>query len=347
MVWNGDGMKTWEYITRRLILLIPVLIGVTILTFVVSHVIPADPAMHFAGGPKAQPETIERIREELHLNEPVLVQYFYYLNDLVHFDLGKSYLESRPVTDSLAQYFPATLELTIFAMLISIPLGIVGGIISAVRRNKLSDHITRFIAIVGYSLPIFWLALMFQYAFAYQIPILPLEGRLSIGVSAPPPVTGLFVVDSLLAGDLEACGSSLYHLLMPAFTLGFATLALILRMTRSSMLEVMGADYIRTARAKGLSERTVIFKHALRNALIPTVTVSGLSFGALLGGAVLTETIFNWPGMGRFAASAVIGLDFNSVMGFTLVVAITYVLANLIVDLLYAVIDPRVKLGGA
>ena len=187
---------------------------------------------------------------------------------------------------------------------------------------------------------------MFQYTFAYQIPILPLEGRLSIGISAPPPVTGLFVVDSLLAGDLEACGSSLYHLLMPAFTLGFATLALILRMTRSSMLEVMGADYIRTARAKGLSERTVIFKHALRNALIPTVTVSGLSFGALLGGAVLTETIFNWPGMGRFAASAVIGLDFNSVMGFTLVVAITYVLANLIVDLLYAVIDPRVKLGG-
>lgn len=339
-------MKTWEYITRRLILLIPVLIGVTIITFVVSHVIPADPAMHFAGGPKAQPETIERIREELHLNEPLWAQYFYYLNDIIHFDLGKSYLESRPVTDSLAQYFPATLELTIFAMLISIPLGMVGGIISAVKRNKLSDHITRFIAIVGYSLPIFWLALMFQYAFAYQIPILPLEGRLSIGVSAPPPITGLFIVDSLLAGDLEACGSALYHLLMPAFTLGFATLALILRMTRSSMLEVMGADYIRTARAKGLSERTVILKHALRNALIPTVTVSGLSFGALLGGAVLTETIFNWPGMGRFAASAVIGLDFNSVMGFTLVVAITYVLANLIVDLLYAVIDPRVKLGG-
>ena len=339
-------MKTWEYVTRRLLLLIPVLIGVTIITFVVSHVIPADPAMQFAGGPKAQPETIERIREELHLHEPLWVQYFYYLNDLIHFDLGKSYLENRPVTDSLAQYFPATLELTIFAMLISIPLGIVGGIISAVRRNKMSDHITRFIAIVGYSLPIFWLALMFQYVFAYQIPILPLEGRLSIGISAPPPVTGLFVLDSLLAGDPEACGSALYHLLMPAFTLGFATLALILRMTRSSMLEVLSADYIRTARAKGLSERTVIFKHALRNALIPTVTVTGLSFGALLGGAVLTETIFNWPGMGRFAASAVIGLDFNSVMGFTLVVAVTYVLANLIVDLLYAVIDPRVKLGG-
>jgi peptide/nickel transport system permease protein len=187
---------------------------------------------------------------------------------------------------------------------------------------------------------------MFQYLFAYQFPILPLEGRLAIGLAAPDSITGLYILDSILTGNLETLGSSLYHIFMPAFTLGFATLALILRMTRSSMLEVMGMDYIRTARAKGLSERKVIFKHALRNALIPTVTVSGLQFGALLGGAVLTESIFNWPGMGRFAANAVLGLDFNSVMGFTLVVAIIYVIANLIVDLLYAVIDPRVKLGG-
>jgi peptide/nickel transport system permease protein len=339
-------MKTWEFIVRRLLLLIPVLIGVTIITFVISHVIPADPAIAFAGGPKAQPETIERIREELHLNEPLYIQYFYYLNDLIHLNLGKSYLESRPVTDALSQYFPATFELTIIAMLISIPLGIVGGIISAIRRNKLSDQITRFIAIIGYSLPIFWLALMFQYLFAYQFPILPLEGRLAIGLSAPQSITGLYILDSILTGNLETLGSSLYHIIMPAFTLGFATLALILRMTRSSMLEVMGMDYIRTARAKGLSKEKVIYKHALRNALIPTVTVSGLQFGALLGGAVLTESIYNWPGMGRFAANAVLGLDFNSVMGFTLVVAIIYVIANLIVDLLYAVIDPRVKLGG-
>jgi peptide/nickel transport system permease protein len=339
-------MKTWEFIVRRLLLLIPVLIGVTIITFVISHVIPADPAIAFAGGPKAQPETIERIREELHLNEPLYIQYFYYLNDLIHFNLGKSYLESRPVTEALSQYFPATFELTIIAMLISVPLGIIGGIISAIRRNKLSDQITRFIAIIGYSLPIFWLALMFQYLFAFLFPILPLEGRLAIGLSAPQSITGLYILDSILTGNVETFGSSLYHIFMPAFTLGFATLALILRMTRSSMLEVMGMDYIRTARAKGLSERKVIFKHALRNALIPTVTVSGLQFGALLGGAVLTESIYNWPGMGRFAANAVLGLDFNSVMGFTLVVAIIYVIANLVVDLLYAVIDPRVKLGG-
>ena len=339
-------MKTWEYIVRRLLLLIPVLIGVTIITFVISHVIPADPAIAFAGGPKAQPETIERIREELHLNEPLLIQYFYYLNDLIHLDFGKSYLESRPVTESIGQYFPATFELTIFAMLISIPLGILGGIISAIRRNKLSDHITRIIAIIGYSMPIFWLALMLQYLLAYQFPILPLEGRLSIGLVAPQSITGLYVLDSILTGNINTLSASLYHLILPSFTLGFATMALLLRMTRSSMLEVMGMDYVRTARAKGLSERVVIIKHALRNALIPTITVSGLQFGALLGGAVLTESIFNWPGMGRFAANAVLGLDFNSVMGFTIIVAIVYVIANLIVDLLYAIIDPRVRLGG-
>ncbi|HDM25371.1 MAG TPA: ABC transporter permease [Thermoplasmatales archaeon] len=337
-------MKTWEYIVRRLLLLIPVLLGVTVITFVVSHVIPADPAMAFAGGPKAQPETIARIRAELHLDQPLIIQYFYYLNDLIHFNLGKSYLENRPVTECISQYFPATFELTIFAMLITVPLGIVGGIISAIKRDKPIDHVTRFIAIVGYSLPIFWLALMLQYLFAYQLPVFPLEGRLPIGVSSPPSFTGLYVLDSLLSGDLVKCGQAIYHLIMPAFTLGFATLALILRMTRSSMLETLGMDYIRTARAKGLPERDVVYKHALRNALIPTVTVVGLQFGALLAGAVLTETIFNWPGMGRFAASAVLALDFNSVMGFTIVVALIYVIANLIVDLLYGILDPRVRL---
>ncbi len=339
-------MKIWEYIVRRLLLLIPVLIGVTIITFTVSHVIPADPARAFAGGPKAQPETIARIRAELHLDKPLWEQYFYYLNDLIHLNLGKSFLENRPVTTALAQYFPATFELTIFAMIIAVPFGIIGGIISAIRQNKLSDHITRIIAIVGYSLPIFWLALMLQYVFAYQFPIFPLEGRLSAGMTSPTTFTGFYVLDSILSGNGATLLSSLHHLLLPAFTLGFATLAIILRMMRSSMLEVMGSDYIRTARAKGLSERTVIYKHALRNAMIPTITVTGLAFGGLLSGAVLTETIFNWPGMGRFAAHAVLGLDFNAVMGFTLVVAIIYVLANLIVDILYAVVDPRVKLGG-
>ncbi len=335
----------WEYIVRRAILLIPVLIGVTLITFTVSRVIPADPARAFAGGPKATPETIERITHELHLDEPLWRQYFYYIGDLIHGNFGKSYLESRPVIDALGEYFPATIELTITAMLFAIPLGIIGGVVSAIKRNSAIDQITRIIAIAGYSMPIFWLALMLQYSFAYWAPILPLEGRLDTGMPAPAHITGMYVFDSLVTGNWAAFSSALYHLILPGFVLGFATLALVMRMTRSSMLEVLSMDYVRTARAKGLSEKEVIYKHALRNALIPTVTISGLAFGGLLGGAVLTETIFNWPGMGRFSASAVLGFDFNSVMGFTMFIAIIYVLANLLVDMLYAVLDPRVRLG--
>lgn len=338
-------MKLWEYIVRRLILLIPVLVGVTLIVFIISHVIPADPARLFAGGPKASPETIENIRHEMHLDEPLWKQYFYFIGDLIHGNLGKSYIENRPVAECLEDYFPATIELTIMSMLFAVPLGIIGGIISAIKRNSAIDQITRIIAIAGYSMPIFWLALMLQYVFAYQIPILPLEGRLDTGMLPPTHITGMYVFDSLVTGNGATLLSAIYHLLLPSFVLGFATMALILRMMRSSMLEVMGMDYIRTARAKGLSEKKVIYKHALRNALIPTVTVLGLMFGGLLGGAVLTETIFNWPGMGRFSVNALLNFDFNSVMGFTVFIAIIFVLANLVVDILYAFLDPRVRLG--
>jgi len=338
-------MKLRDYIIRRLILLIPILLGVTLLTFTVSHIIPADVARVFAGGEKANPETIARIRAEMHLDDPLYKQYYYYLNDLIHGNLGKSYSENRPVTEAIKQYFPATAELTILAMLLAIPVGIITGIISAVRRNQWIDHITRLIAITGVSIPIFWLALMLQIAFAYKYPILPLDSRLGIDVMAPKHITGLYIFDSLVTGNFAALKSSIYHLILPAFTLGYASLGIILRITRSSMLEIVRSDYIRTARAKGLKERTVIYKHALRNALIPTVTVSGLIFAGLLGGAVLTETIFNWPGMGRFAVNAVNNLDFSSVMGFTVIMAIIMVTANLIVDILYSVLDPRIRLG--
>ena len=338
-------MKLRDYIIRRLILLIPILLGVTLLTFTVSHIIPADVARVFAGGEKANPETIARIRAEMHLDDPLYKQYYYYLNDLIHGNLGKSYSENRPVTEAIKQYFPATAELTILAMLLAIPVGILTGIISAVRRNQWIDHITRLIAITGVSIPIFWLALMLQIAFAYKYPILPLDSRLGIDVMAPKHITGLYIFDSLVTGNFAALKSSIYHLILPAFTLGYASLGIILRITRSSMLEIVRSDYIRTARAKGLKERTVIYKHALRNALIPTLTVSGLIFAGLLGGAVLTETIFNWPGMGRFAVNAVNNLDFSSVMGFTVIMAIIMVTANLIVDILYSVLDPRIRLG--
>ncbi|MCD6127730.1 MAG: ABC transporter permease [Methanomicrobia archaeon] len=338
-------MKLRDYIIRRLILLIPILLGVTLLTFTVSHIIPADVARVFAGGEKANPETIARIRAEMHLDDPLYKQYYYYLNDLIHGNLGKSYSENRPVVDAIKQYFPATAELTVLAMLLAIPIGIITGIISAVRRNQWIDHVTRLIAITGVSIPIFWLALMLQIAFAYKYPILPLDSRLGIDVMAPKHITGLYIFDSLVTGNFAALKSSIYHLILPAFTLGYASLGIILRITRSSMLEIVRSDYIRTARAKGLKERTVIYKHALRNALIPTLTVSGLIFAGLLGGAVLTETIFNWPGMGRFAVNAVNNLDFSSVMGFTVIMAIIMVTANLIVDILYSVLDPRIRLG--
>jgi peptide/nickel transport system permease protein len=338
-------MKLRDYIIRRLVLLIPILIGVTLLTFTISHVIPADVARHFAGGAKANPETIARIREEMHLDEPLYKQYGYYLNDLFHGDLGECYTERRPVTEAIKQYLPATAELTIIAMILAIFIGIITGVVSAVKRNSWIDHVTRLIAITGVSMPIFWLALMLQLAFAYKYPILPLDSRLGIGVVAPNHITGLYVFDSLVTGNFTALKSSIYHLILPSITLSFASLAIILRITRSSMLEIVRSDYIRTARAKGLRERTVIYKHALRNALIPTITVAGINFAYLLGGAVLTETIFNWPGMGRFAVAAVNNLDFPSVMGFTLLAAIVMVTANLIVDLLYSVLDPRVRLG--
>ncbi|MEA1993415.1 MAG: ABC transporter permease [Euryarchaeota archaeon] len=338
-------MKLRNYIIRRLILLIPILLGVTILTFTISHLIPADPVRQWAGGAKASPETIARIEEEMHLNEPLYKQYGYYLNDLAHGNLGKSYTEMRPVAECLKQYFPATVELSILAMMLAIVVGIFTGVISAVKRDSPIDHVTRLIAITGVSLPIFWLALMLQLTFAYHYSIFPLDSRIAVTIGPPQHITGFYTIDSLITGNLTALKSSLYHLALPAFTLSFASLAIILRITRSSMLEIVRSDYIRTARAKGLKERTVIYKHALRNALIPTVTIAGLSFAFLLGGAVLTETIFNWPGMGRFAVTAVQNLDFQSVMGFTAVMAVIMVLANLTVDILYSVIDPRVRLG--
>ena len=338
-------MKLKSYIIRRLLLIIPILLGVTILTFTISHVIPHDVARVFAGGARAQPETIARIRADLHLDEPIYKQYGYYLDDLFHGDLGTSYLERRPVADALKQYFPATVELTVLAMIIAIIAGIFTGVVSAVRRNTWLDHITRLVAITGVSIPIFWLALMLQLAFAYHYEIFPLDSRLGVMTEAPRHITGLYTIDSLITGNFSALKSTLYHLVLPAFTLSFASLAIILRITRSSMLEIVRSDYIRTARAKGLRERTVIYRHALRNALIPTITVAATNFAWLLGGAVLTETIFNWPGMGRFAARSCVNLDFQAVMGFTILIAVIMALANLTVDILYSVIDPRIRIG--
>jgi len=334
-------MKLWQYIIRRLILLIPVVIGVTLITFTISHVIPANPARAWAGE-KAPQEVVERIKERYHLNDPLYLQYYYYISDLLRGDWGYSHSEHRPVLNCLVDYFPATFELTLWSMIIAIPLGIYFGVLSAVKRNKLPDHLSRVFALSGVSMPIFWLGLLLILIFYTYLGVLPASGR---GMEPEHVYTGLYILDSILSLDFYAFIDNIRHIILPAIALSYAYLAVIMRMTRSSMLEVLRLDYIKTARAKGLPNKIVIYRHALRNALIPTLTISGLSFAWLLGGAVLTETIFSWPGMGRYAYAAITSVDFPAIVGFTFLMAIIFVIVNLIVDILYAYLDPRIRLG--
>lgn len=331
---------------RRLLLLIPVLLGVSIFVFTLTR-LAGDPAAAYVTE-HMRPEAIVAIRERFHLNEPVYVQYFYWLQGMLGGDWGYSQTAHLPVTDAIAEYFPATFELTFISIIIAIVVGVALGTISAVRRDTPVDHATRVMALSGVSLPVFWLGLMLQYVFYSQLGWLPADNRgdliLIINQGGITEYTGFRLIDSLLTGNPTLFGDALIHLIMPAVTLSFGTIAIITRIMRSSMLEVMNLDYVKTARSKGMPERLVIRKHARRNALIPTTTVIGLSFGGLLSGAVLTESIFNWPGLGRWSASATLNNDWAAILGFTLLAAIIYVLVNLIVDVMYAYLDPRVRL---
>jgi ABC-type dipeptide/oligopeptide/nickel transport system permease component len=355
-------LRLLEYALRRLLLLIPVIAGVTVITFAVSNVIPGDVARAYCGH-RCPAEQLAAIHERLGLDRPLYEQYWIYMQGLLAGDLGMSLSQRRPVADALREGFPATAELAFVSLLIAVPLGILGGVVSAVHRDKWPDHVTRFLAIAGVSVPVFWLGMMLQYGFAtsrgfcgrelfgfIEVGCMPLFGRQPLGFEFPD-ATGLRLVDAWVAGPVPEGYTrwglfvlALKHLALPAITLGYATAGIILRMTRSSMLEVLNEDYVRTARAKGVPEWKVHYKHALRNALIPTVTVIGLAFGGLLAGAVLTETIFEINGMGRMAVRAVSSLDFAMIMGVTLVIAVVYVITNLVVDLLYALLDPRVRL---
>ena len=335
-------MNFATFLIRRLLGMIVVMFGVSIITFFLSHVVPADPAAA-ALGDRAREDQVAAFRAEYGLDKPVVEQYFIYMNGLFHGDLGKSIRTRRPVADDLRDFFPATLELSLVALLISLLIGIPTGIWSSLFRNRLPDHVVRLFSLVGGSLPIFWLGLLLIGLFYSQLGWLPSGGRIADFITPPRGITGLFVLDSLLTGNVPALQSSLQHLILPAFTLGYFSTAVISRMMRSSMLEVLNQDYMRTARAKGLRERFVIVRHGLRNALIPTLTIIGLTFGSLLSGAVLTETIFTWPGLGRYATASAIGLDFPAVMGVTLLAAIVYPLANMIVDVSYVWLDPRIS----
>jgi peptide/nickel transport system permease protein len=318
------------------------MLGVSVIAFILTHVVPSDPIIATLGE-HAKPEQVEALREKWALDEPLYVQYWLFLEGLSRGDLGISIRTRRPVTDDLIQYFPATFELSSFAVLISILLGIPVGVLAATRRDQFVDHITRILALTGASMPVFWLGLILVAILYYHLGWFPASGRISMFVEAPPTRTNLLLIDSLLAGNWKAFADAIWHLVLPAFCLGYASTAIITRMTRSSMLEVIRQDYITTARAKGVAERIVVYKHALRNALIPTVTVIGLSYGSLLSGAVLTESIFSWPGLGRYATNSMINVDVPAVMGVALVIALVYSIANLLVDLAYGFLNPTIR----
>lgn len=331
-----------NFLLRRLSLLFFVLIGVSLLTFAISHVIPSDPARQ-AAGPHATTEQVDLLREKLGLNKSLPEQYWMYMSGLVQGDFGYSLYSRRAVSEDIKQYFPATVELAMVAMLICLVFGIPLGVLSAVYKDRFIDHVSRIICIGGVGLPLFWLALLFQLVLYRWLNLLPAGGRIDPSIAKPITITGLYILDSLLSGNWQALNSSLYYIVMPAVTLAFASVAWVARITRTSMLDTLNQDYIRTARSKGLRERTVIYSHALRNALIPSVTMIGLQTGALLSGAFLVEIIFSWPGIGFYTVNAIMAMDFNAIMTTTLLVAIVYTLTNLVVDILYVAIDPRIN----
>lgn len=335
-------MSLLEFIFRRLISIVPVLFGVTLCMFLISHAISGDPATMIAGQ-RASQETLDNIRKTHGLDKPLPQQYVIYMKGLFKGDLGQSIRNRRPVTEDLKTFFPATLELSAASMIICLGLGLPLGILAAVRRNKLSDHLTRVFSVIGVSTPVFWLGLMLLLIFYRYFDLLPGSGRLDIYFSAPPSVTGMYTVDALLAGDWALFKDALAHLILPAFCLSYVYLAIVTRIVRSSMIDSLGQDYIITARANGLSEARVIGRHALKNSLIPTITIVGISVGELLGGAILTETIFNWPGMGKYVVDSASYLDYPAIMGFALVSSLAYVFLNLLVDVLYAVVNPQIR----
>ena len=294
-------------------------------------------------GQQATQEQVQQVRENMGLDKPIFVQYGLFLKDAIRGDLGDSTVTGRPVTTELLVRLPATFELTAFAMLIAVLVGVPVGVISAVKQYSLLDKTTSVLALTGISMPIFWLAMILVVIFGVNLELLPFPGRLD-PTTAITSITGLVLVDSLLTLNFAGFWDGLLHLIMPALALGTIPMAVVMRMTRSSMLEVMNEDYVRTARAKGVVPWRVVFKHALRNAMLPTITVIGLQVGLLMGGAILTETIFSWPGIGLYTYTSVISRDYASIQGIVLYAALLFVLINLLVDILYAVLDPRVRL---
>ncbi|MEH7503002.1 ABC transporter permease [Neobacillus drentensis] len=335
-------MDALRYIVKRILLMIPILVGISLLTFFISNTIPGDPA-RLAAGPYADAKVIEELRETMGLNDPIYVQYGHYIKDLLSGDLGNSNYSHQPVMKDLKQYFPATLELTLFSMVITILIGIPLGVISASKKDKLADQMARVMALVGVAMPAFWLGIIFLLFFYLQLGVLPGSGRLDTGLVPPETITGMYTVDALLTGNWTVFTSAFIHLILPGITQAAVTIGMLTRMTRSSMLEVLKSDYIRSAFAKGGSEKRVLYGHALRNGMMPILTLLGMTFGHSLGGSVLVESVFSWPGLGKYAVNAITYLDFPAVMAVTILIAVLFIIVNLIIDILYQVVDPRLN----
>ncbi len=332
------------HIIRRLLLVVPMLIGITLITFTVSHLVPVDPiAVIVSEKAMDNPEIVASAVRRWGLDKSLPEQYLVYVWNLTQGDMGISFKTKRPVAQDLAQYLPATVELTLCSLLFALLFGLPLGIIAAIRAGSWADHLARLISLLGASMPPFWSGLIALFLFYFVFQILPGPGRVDTRTVAPATVTGLHLVDTLLVGDWGGFIDVVRHLILPSIILGWFTLALVSRVTRSSLLDVLGMDYIRTARGKGLRERTVILAHALRNAFIPTLTVLGLAFAGLMSGAIMTETIFAWPGIGRYVVEASANLDYPAVLGTTLLIAVIYIFVNLTVDILYGVLDPRIR----
>ncbi len=332
-----------RFVVRRLMLLVPILLGLSILVFLWIRALPASPAVSLLGE-RATPESIAQIEEQYGLDEPIHVQYWSYLKTVAQGDLGTTIRSRRPVTDELKERFPATIELTFAALLFAVTLGIPLGFAAAKRYGTWVDHSSLVLSLLGISIPVFFLAILLKYIFAVELGLLPTVGRIDVLIDIEHP-TNFYTIDALLAGDLEAFWDVIKHLILPAIALGSIPLAIIARITRASVLDVQNEDYVRTARAKGLAPRTVDARHIFRNALLPITTIIGLQAGLLLSGAVLTETVFAFPGMGSWLVEAIRQRDYPILQGGILFVSLVFVLVNLLVDVSYALINPRIRVS--
>jgi len=322
--------------------MIVMLLGLAVITFTVANIAPGDPA-RLAAGPDASNEMVEQVRAARGFDKPLPVRFFVYLGQLAHGEMGTSVYTGRPVASDIAQFLPATVELVLFATSIAVVLGIPLGVLAAVWKNKFLDHSIRLIAVSGAALPMFWLGLMLQWYLALELDLFPLGGRLGIFDDMPPRITGMITVDALLAGNPATAATALWYMVLPALALSLPALAAIIRVNRAEMLEVLDRDYVVNAKAQGIGPFRIIAIYALKNAILPTMAMIGLRFGWMLGGTVLVEGVFDFPGVGLYAAKAAISSDFDPIMAVTLILGAAFMFTNLLIDLMYALLDPRVR----